>query len=211
MFHSQARLPSRHVTCEVIKSRRLAKCVRYLTLQMEDLWQEDAKRNTRLSKSGKPVNIEKGYEKRGVGSKEAERRAWATVNKLDRGDRKKVEEVAEKSEVNQVPTKWKKRWSKVEPPKAQAIELGTKPLRNVIRSLGNGQVNFILIWPVLSCSLGSLFTESRARPSRKTRYEPSYISAATLSCARCFLRGSRAGTCRALLRHSLRVFRQRSP
>jgi hypothetical protein len=115
---------------------------------MEDLWQEDAKRNTRLSKSGKPVNIEKGYEKRGVGSKEAERRAWATVNKLDRGDRKKVEEVAEKSEVNQVPTKWKKRWSKVEPPKAQAIELGTKRLRNVIRSLGNGQVNFILIWPV---------------------------------------------------------------
>jgi hypothetical protein len=77
---------------------------------MEDLWQEDAKRNTCLSKSGKPVNIEKGYEKRGVGSKEAERRAWATVNELDRGDRKKVEEVAEKSEVNQAPTKWKKRW-----------------------------------------------------------------------------------------------------
>jgi len=33
-------------------------------------------------------NIEKGYEKRGVSSKEAERRAWATVNKSDKGGRK---------------------------------------------------------------------------------------------------------------------------
>ena len=37
----------------------------------------------------KAHDIEKGYEKRGVSSKEAERRAWATVNKSDRGGRKK--------------------------------------------------------------------------------------------------------------------------
>jgi hypothetical protein len=32
--------------------------------------------------------IERGYKKRGVGSKEAERRAWATVNKESRGGKK---------------------------------------------------------------------------------------------------------------------------
>jgi plasmid stabilization system protein ParE len=34
-------------------------------------------------------HIEKGYEKKGVGKKEAERRAWATVNKQDGGGKKK--------------------------------------------------------------------------------------------------------------------------
>jgi hypothetical protein len=33
-------------------------------------------------------HIEKGYEKRGVGKKEAERRAWATVNKMTGGGKK---------------------------------------------------------------------------------------------------------------------------
>ena len=33
-------------------------------------------------------HIEEGYEKRGVGKKEAERRAWATVNKDDAGGKK---------------------------------------------------------------------------------------------------------------------------
>jgi hypothetical protein len=37
----------------------------------------------------KAHDIEKGYKKRGVSSKEAEPRAWATVNKSDRGGRKK--------------------------------------------------------------------------------------------------------------------------
>ena len=56
---------------------------------MEDQWHEEAKRNTLLSKNGKAHDIEKGYKKRGVSSKEAERRAWATVNKSDKGARKK--------------------------------------------------------------------------------------------------------------------------
>jgi len=36
----------------------------------------------------KAERIEEGYEKRGVGSKEAARRAWATVNKSDKGGKK---------------------------------------------------------------------------------------------------------------------------
>jgi plasmid stabilization system protein ParE len=33
-------------------------------------------------------HIEKGYEKKGVSEKEAEKRAWATVNKNDGGGKK---------------------------------------------------------------------------------------------------------------------------
>lgn len=33
-------------------------------------------------------HIEEGYEKRGLSEKEAERRAWATVNKQDGGGKK---------------------------------------------------------------------------------------------------------------------------
>jgi hypothetical protein len=36
----------------------------------------------------KAEHIEEGYEKRGTGKKEAERRAWATVNASDRGGKK---------------------------------------------------------------------------------------------------------------------------
>jgi plasmid stabilization system protein ParE len=36
----------------------------------------------------KAEHIEEGYEKRGVGKKEAERRAWATVNKIHGGGEK---------------------------------------------------------------------------------------------------------------------------
>ncbi|MGD9646428.1 MAG: hypothetical protein AB7U73_12005 [Pirellulales bacterium] len=34
-------------------------------------------------------HIEEGYKERGVGEDEAERRAWATVNKMDHGGKKK--------------------------------------------------------------------------------------------------------------------------
>ena len=34
-------------------------------------------------------HIEEGYEKRGTSKKEAERRAWATVNKQDKGGKKR--------------------------------------------------------------------------------------------------------------------------
>ena len=42
----------------------------------------------RLIAIRKASKIERGYKKRGVSSKEAERRAWATVNKSDKGGRK---------------------------------------------------------------------------------------------------------------------------
>jgi plasmid stabilization system protein ParE len=37
----------------------------------------------------KAEHIEEGYERRGTSSKEAKRRAWATVNKQDGGGRKR--------------------------------------------------------------------------------------------------------------------------
>jgi hypothetical protein len=46
----------------------------------------------------KAEHIEEGYEKRGTSKKEAERRAWATVNKSDKGGRRK-ERWPEKEEV----------------------------------------------------------------------------------------------------------------
>ncbi|KTC98163.1 hypothetical protein [Legionella erythra] len=36
----------------------------------------------------KAEHIEEGYERKGVSAKEAERRAWATVNKQDGGGKK---------------------------------------------------------------------------------------------------------------------------
>lgn len=36
----------------------------------------------------KAEHIEEGYEKRGASKKEAERRAWATVNAMDKGGKK---------------------------------------------------------------------------------------------------------------------------
>jgi len=36
----------------------------------------------------KAEHIEEGYEERGVSKKEAEKRAWATVNKMDKGGKK---------------------------------------------------------------------------------------------------------------------------
>ena len=45
------------------------------------------KKYTRKQKR-KATHIERGYEKRGLSKKEAKRRAWATVNKSDRGGRK---------------------------------------------------------------------------------------------------------------------------
>jgi hypothetical protein len=48
-------------------------------------------------------DIEAGYEKRGVGEKEAERRAWATVNKITGGGKKSGSGVGKP--VNKAPAK----------------------------------------------------------------------------------------------------------
>ena len=50
-------------------------------------------------------HIEEGYEKRGTSKKEAERRAWATVNKQDKGGKKsghpKIKEVLKEMGANE--------------------------------------------------------------------------------------------------------------
>jgi hypothetical protein len=51
---------------------------------MEKIYGARKKKYTSKQKR-KAHDIEKGYKKRGVSSKEAERRAWATVNKSDKG------------------------------------------------------------------------------------------------------------------------------
>src|SRR6185503_16057119 len=43
-------------------------------------------------------HIEEGYEERGVPKKEAERRAWATVNKMDHGGKKSGSGVGRKTD-----------------------------------------------------------------------------------------------------------------
>ena len=44
-------------------------------------------------------HIEEGYEKRGVSKKEAERRAWATVNKETGGGKKKASKKSSKKKA----------------------------------------------------------------------------------------------------------------
>ena len=60
----------------------------YRTIQGGTMARGSKKKYTSKQKR-KAHDIEKGYKQRGVSSKEAERRAWATVNKSDRGGRKK--------------------------------------------------------------------------------------------------------------------------
>jgi len=72
---------------------------------MEDLWARGSKKKYTSKQRRKAHDIEKGYKKRGVSSKEAERRAWATVNKSDRGAGKKAEVAAGKSAANRVRAK----------------------------------------------------------------------------------------------------------
>jgi plasmid stabilization system protein ParE len=53
----------------------------------ENMAQGSKKKYTSKQKR-KAEHIEEGYEKRGVSKKEAEKRAWATVNKSDKGGKK---------------------------------------------------------------------------------------------------------------------------
>jgi hypothetical protein len=63
---------------------------------MENLWPGGKKKYTSKQKR-KAHHIKKGYTSRGISSKEAERRAWATVNKQDKGGKRRVAEDAKKS------------------------------------------------------------------------------------------------------------------
>ena len=54
----------------------------------EELWHVGAKSKYTGKQKRKAEHIEAGYEKRGTSKKEAERRAWATVNKESGGGKK---------------------------------------------------------------------------------------------------------------------------
>jgi hypothetical protein len=58
-------------------------------LETESTMARGSKEKYTSKQKRKASKIEKGYKKRGVSTKEAERRAWATVNKSDKGGRKK--------------------------------------------------------------------------------------------------------------------------
>jgi hypothetical protein len=49
---------------------------------------QGSKRRYTSKQKRKAEHIEEGYEKQGVGKKEAKARAWATVNKMDGGGKK---------------------------------------------------------------------------------------------------------------------------
>lgn len=72
----------------------------------------------------KAEHIEEGYEKRGTSKKEAERRAWATVNKSDHGGKKSGSGRGKKT--NKAPSKkgGKKGGSSV--PHATRVKAGKK-------------------------------------------------------------------------------------
>jgi plasmid stabilization system protein ParE len=53
-----------------------------------ELCQEEINPATVSKQKRQAEHIEEGYEKRGTSKKEAERRAWATVNKQDKGGKK---------------------------------------------------------------------------------------------------------------------------
>jgi hypothetical protein len=57
----------------------------------------------------KAEHIEEGYEKRGIGRKEAARRAWATVNKSSGGGKKSGSGRGKKGQQSKLTQRWKKR------------------------------------------------------------------------------------------------------
>jgi plasmid stabilization system protein ParE len=57
-------------------------------MQQESAMPQGDKSSYTQKQKRQAEHIEKGYEKRGVGTKEAEHRAWATVNKESGGGKK---------------------------------------------------------------------------------------------------------------------------
>lgn len=64
---------------------------------------QGSKRKYTSKQKRKAEHIEEGYEKRGVSAKTAKARAWATVNKMDKGGKKSGSGRGKK--VNKAPAK----------------------------------------------------------------------------------------------------------
>ena len=70
------------------KTVLLAKSVLIMTNKAKEFMARGSKKKYTRKQKRKASKIERGYKKRGVSKKEAERRAWATVNKSSRGGKK---------------------------------------------------------------------------------------------------------------------------
>jgi plasmid stabilization system protein ParE len=70
----------------VDKSRAESSCV--YSYKGRKIMARGSKKSYTSKQKRKAGHIEEGYEKRGVSKKEAEKRAWATVNKSDKGGKK---------------------------------------------------------------------------------------------------------------------------
>ena len=119
----------------------------------------------------KAHDIEKGYKKRGVSSKEAERRAWATVNKSDQGGRKKGGGGRGKKRSKSSSRKGgRKGGRKIERRKARGDRVRNDACtdRDQITRKRSRKFHFDR-GPFLSCGLGSFFAESGARLFRQMR------------------------------------------
>jgi hypothetical protein len=77
----------------------------YRTLQMEDLWHEGVKRNTRPSKSGKPMTSRRVIKARRKQQRSGAPRMGDRKQIRSWRSEKKAEEVVGRNELNQVPAK----------------------------------------------------------------------------------------------------------
>ena len=83
---------------DVVKARDLSNDVKLRLLKQ---WERDARALSVAEEEG--MTGGEGYEKRGVGEKEAERRAWATVNKMTGVGKKRGSGVGKR--INKAPAR----------------------------------------------------------------------------------------------------------
>src|SRR6266480_2758791 len=104
---------------------------------MEKSMAQGSKKKYTSKQKRKAHDIEKGYKKRGVSSKEAERRAWATVNKSVVAGRR-AGEVAGRSGANRARAKVGEKAARSRAtPNTRRSSRGTRRSRIVIRSFGS--------------------------------------------------------------------------
>ncbi len=96
----------------------------------------------------KAHDIEKGYKKRGVSSKEAERRAWATVNKSDKGGRKKGGGGRGKKRSKSSSRKGGRKGGRGRAAQSTSDRVRDDAPTDGDKIAAKVQGNFILIWPV---------------------------------------------------------------
>ncbi|HKP92266.1 MAG TPA: hypothetical protein VJS88_00080 [Chthoniobacterales bacterium] len=89
-FRRESRLRVYQIRRARINPSRRANSFLYWTREFnqEAMMARGSKKKYTSKQKRKAEHIEEGYEKRGVSKTEAEKRAWATVNKSDKGGKK---------------------------------------------------------------------------------------------------------------------------